>query len=629
MRFGKFLFVGMLSVAALCPAERPNVVLVLLDDVGTGWVPPYAQRLMPADLEPEILAAYRKAHGHQGPVDPAAHIKAASECMPYLSMLARDGAVFDRCFATASLCAPSRAGLLTGSFQQSWGAYWNKDIDDHGIPADRVVIAEPLRQAGYRCGMVGKWHVAKKDPAVMEHIWTEGLGEKLPIPPGYKGRWPELSKRLKGSGWQSSSFPGQHPLDRGFDYYFGYNSHDSKYYAADELWENRERVARRPDGEFLTELLNSKSCEFIEAALKEDAPFFLYYAPMTLHGGIVPPPEKYTAQFNTGNRFSDEYAGHLLALDAGIQQIFQTLEKHGQLENTLFIFSCDNGCTLYNVPPYNAPNRGGKGTGWLGGLNVPLVVWQPGAVAPGINQEIASLADVMPTVLAAAGAPVPEGIDGKSLLPFLRGEARHGPRESLGSAGIHSSRWSYSYETGGENNTQDGDKCPMYAWYLKGDRLLMRMTPTRPGLYNALPDGSPAQTLFFDIGADRRQRTNLAAQFPEQVAQYNRGIRRWLGKVAEPISSQQEDYRELLEAPPTMRAADAGRPAAAPPVDANGDGRISFGEFAALKARHGEARGRPFKDEVVSDLFSRKDLDRDGFLSFRELAAKPGSQPAQ
>lgn len=622
MKISFMLFV-LTAFIGLCDADRPNVVLILLDDIGTGWVPPYAERLVLSDIEPEILAAYRKTHGHQGPVDPAAHIQAAAACMPALSDLAREGAVFDRCFATASLCAPSRAGLLTGSFQQSWGAYWNRDIDEHGIPADRTVIAEPLTEAGYRCGMIGKWHVARKDPEILEQVWTEELGERLPVPPGYKGRWNELSQRLRDSGWQSSSFPGQHPLDRGFSYYFGYNSHDSKYYNAAELWENHERVPRRPDGEFLTDLLNRKSCEFIESALEKDTPFFLYYAPMTLHGGILPPPERYSEAFNTGNRYTDEYAGHLLALDDGIKQIFSVLRKHAQLENTLFIFSSDNGCTLYNVPPYNAPNRGGKGTGWLGGLNVPLIIWQSGQQATGINREIVSLADVMPTVLEAAGAEIPGSIDGKSLVPFLRGETEHGPRESLGAAGIQSSRWSYCYEAGGENNTQDGGKCPMYAWYLRGDRLLMRITEITPGLYDALPDGHPARTLFFDIAADRRQLKDRAAEFPEQVAQYDLGIRHWLDAVAMPISSQQEDYHELLSAPAAPPEEERGRSGGRPPqVDANGDGKISYEEFVALKVRHGEARGRPFKDAVVNDLFRRKDIDQDDFLSFEELAAE-------
>lgn len=541
-----FLLFALLSALPLC-AERPNVIFLVVDDLGLGWIPPYAERLSPEAIEPEIYAKYVQNHGHLGPVDKAAHIKAASECMPELSKLSDEAAIFDRAFATAALCAPSRAGLLTGSFQQQWGAYWNKDVDDHGIPADRTIIAEPLKAAGYRTGVVGKWHVAKKDPGFIEKIWVEELGEELPVHPYYKGHWPKIAKALKDTPWQSSSMPGQHPLDRGFDYYFGYNSHDDLDYNSNTLWEGWERVPQRPEGEFLTDLFNEKACEFIDASLEADEPFFLYYAPKTLHGGIQRPPEHYVRAFDTGNGFTDIYAGHMLALDNGIGMIMDTLRLHGEADNTLFIFSSDNGCTLYNVPPYNAPNRGGKGTGWMGGLNVPLIIWQPGVVRPGINKQIASLADVMPTVLQAAGAIIPDGIDGKSLLPFLTGKTREGPRTSLASASIHSSRWSYSYEAAGENNTQDGTEAPLYAWLLENDEMLMLINPIKPGLYENLPDGLPEQALFYNIEDDRAQRKNLVISQAERVRAMQAGIHEWLRDMSEPITSQQEGYRDLIE----------------------------------------------------------------------------------
>ena len=514
-----FLMTGFANTAE--NSKQPNIVLILVDDVGTGWIPPYADRLTPADVEPEIVASYSKKRNRSQPVNVGKHIEAARACMPTLSKLAAQGAVFDRAFATASLCAPSRAGLMTGSFQQRWGAFRNMDIEEHSIPEEKTVMAEPLKAVGYRCGMIGKWHIAEKDPAIIEQVWAD-QGGAGPIP-GSK-RHELVLKAKKEYGWQSSSKPGQHPLDQGFDYYFGYNSYDSKYYNATGLWENHERVPARPNGEFLTDLFNEKSCEFIESALKESKPFFLYYAPMTLHGGILPPPDHYSEPFDTGIKFSNEYAGHLLALDQGIEQILQTLTKYDQEKNTLFIFSCDNGCTLYNVPPYNAPHRGGKGTGWLGGINIPFVVWQPGVVKPEINREIISLADVMPTVLEAAGASIPKDIDGKSLLPFLKGEAEQGPRDHLVSSAIQSSRWSYCYEAEGEINNKDANDCPLYAFSIQGDRLLMHITAIKPGLYNALPKGLKERTLLFDLK-----------------------IHEWLKMCREPLTSQQQDYRELLK----------------------------------------------------------------------------------
>jgi len=536
-----FLFL-LLSIAAF--GAKPNVVLILIDDVGQGWIPPYAERLTPADVEALIVEDYQQKRGKGEKVDVEKHLQAARDCMPYLSKLAKEGAVFDRALATASLCAPSRAGLMTGSFQQRWGAFRNVDIDDHSIPDEKTVMAEPLKAAGYRCGMIGKWHIAEKDPDIVEQVWAD-MGETGPIP-GPRRREVTLKARNQ-YGWQSSSKQGQHPLDRGFDYYFGYNSHGDHYYESDTLWENHKRVPKRPKGEFLTDLMNEKSCAFIESALKEKKPFFLYYAPMTLHGGILPPPAHYSKPFDTGIKFSDEYAGHLLALDHGIEQIFQTLEKYGQDKNTLFILSSDNGCTLYNVPPFNAPNRGGKGTGWLGGMNVPFVVWQPGVVQPGVNREIVSLADVLPTVVEAAGASMPENIDGKSLLPFLKGEAEKGPRDHLVSSAIHSSRWSYGYEAEGENNKRDASSCPLYAFSIQGDRLLMHITAFKPGLYDALPNGMPDQTLLFDLKSDPHQQTDLHAQYPEQVSLMNRQIHDWLIETKEPLTSQQEDYKRILE----------------------------------------------------------------------------------
>ena len=540
------LTVGLSLMVALPASARPNVIVIVLDDIGTGWVPPYADRLSPEDIEPEIYAQYVRVHGHQGEVDKQKHIDTARVCMPTLSKLADEGMIFNHAFATAALCAPSRAGLLTGTFQQDWGAYWNKDIDDYGIPPERTVLAAPLAQAGYRTGIIGKWHVAPKDPAIIEKIWVEDLGQQLPVAKYYNGLWPEIEKRLKGTAWITSSQPGYHPLDRGFDYYFGYNSHDDLDYESDTLWEGRTRVSKRPPGEFLTDLFNEKACAFIRDALAAHEPFFLYYAPKTLHGPISAPPAHYTAAFDSGNQFTDEYAGHLLALDHGIEMMLETLREYGQLDNTLIIFTSDNGCTLYYVPPYNAPNRGGKGTGGSGGLNVPFIVWQPGTVRSGVSDELVSLTDIMPTALEAAGADIPDDISGRSLLPYLKGEASHGPHETLGASSIHSSRWSYSYEADGENNKQDATDAPLYTWTSDGGYQLMLVSPIKPGLYKHLPEGYPAQTLLYDMQSDPQQRHNLADAHPEQVARLSAGIHQWLADKQLPLTSQQQDYERML-----------------------------------------------------------------------------------
>jgi arylsulfatase A-like enzyme len=183
----------------------------------------------------------------------------------------------------------------------------------------------------------------------------------------------------------------------------------------------------------------------------------------------------------------------------------------------------------------------------MGGLNVPFIVWHSSAVRNGTNEEIVSLADVMPTVLEAAGAPVPDGIDGKSLVPFLTGESPEGPRDSLASAGIHSSRWSYSYEANGENNKQDAQKAPLYAWYLEGDELLMLVTEIKPGLYGQLSEGYPEQVLVFDIGEDRAQRENLVEEYGTELDAMQNALNGWLRDMEVPLTSQQDEYQRLIE----------------------------------------------------------------------------------
>jgi arylsulfatase A-like enzyme len=222
------------------------------------------------------------------------------------------------------------------------------------------------------------------------------------------------------------------------------------------------------------------------------------------------------------------------------------LEENQQLENTLFVFTTDNGCTLYNVPPYNAPNRGGKGTGWFGGLNVPLLIWGENLTRTGISQEIVSLADLMPTILDYVGADVPTSISGKSLIPYLTEIEETGPRKVLSSISIQSSRWSYFYDGNGENNTRDGMKAPLYAWHFDGVHLLMRVTPTKAGLYETLRDGLPEQVMLYDVTTDRRQLNNIAESNWERVEAMDHDLRAWIGTLSEPITSQHDDYQILL-----------------------------------------------------------------------------------
>jgi arylsulfatase A-like enzyme len=157
------------------------------------------------------------------------------------------------------------------------------------------------------------------------------------------------------------------------------------------------------------------------------------------------------------------------------------------------------------------------------------------------------LADLMPTILNYAGIEAPTNISGRSLVPYLTRTEEKGPRDSLNSVSIQSSRWSYFYEGNGENNTQDGINAPLYAWRFDGEQLFMRVTPTKAGLYESLPDGLPAQVMLYNIRKDRQQRNNLAKDNWEQVEAMDANLREWLAGLKEPTSSQKKDYQMLLK----------------------------------------------------------------------------------
>jgi uncharacterized sulfatase len=526
---------GMAAASAQAPSpEPPNIIVVNLDDISPAWFPPYARKLKPGDVEQKICQEYAAMHKDEGTFDLPKTIDAACHSTPFIDSLAQNGMVFDRCFATASTCAPSRSALLTSCYQQRWGAYSIPDVDAAGVPASVPVMPEYFQKAGYLCGIVGKWHIAEHDPALAP-AKGQGIGTKID----------------KKGYYVTSSKPGQGPLDRGFDYYFGYNHPESAYYNAGDLWDGRQEVPQRPKGEFLTDLFNAKCADFVNRALAEKKRFLLYYAPMALHGALLPPPEKYTSQFHTGIPFTDQYAAHLLAVDTGIHNLYDILKAHGQDQNTLFILSADNGQTWYRVPPYNAPYRGGKGTGWLGGTHEPLIISWPARLRAGWHSELVSTMDIFATALDAAGLKPAKPIDGRSLLPLMLGQTKVGPHSKLFSAALHATAWSDNYFKGDavqveRTNYHDEPTCPLYAWRQDDveDSLLMYISKTDPHLYPEFPDGRPEQKLFFNLRVDPQEENNIFADTP-QVQEDSLELGEWLDQLKPPVVKHAAHFQQL------------------------------------------------------------------------------------
>jgi arylsulfatase A-like enzyme len=290
-------------------------------------------------------------------------------------------------YAAAGNCAPSRACLLSGTYTPRHHVYAVGSTDRgpkasqrlvpvpnrNGIPSDNLTLADALKAAGYATGHFGKWHLAGKDGAL--------------------------------------------PTEQGFDVSFDSFGEGSEKEGSEQ---NKAGPPGDPKGVFT---LTRKACEFITA--QRERPFFCYLAHHAIHSPLQGRPET-RAKFQAkapGTQHDDPlYAACTYDLDASVGQLLDHLRELGLEDNTLVVFTSDNGATQQSP---QEPLRGSKGGYYEGGIREPFLVRWPGVVQPGSSSNVPVInVDLYPTFLAIAGAPVPEGkvLDGESLLPLLRGE---------------------------------------------------------------------------------------------------------------------------------------------------------------------------------------------------------------
>jgi arylsulfatase A-like enzyme len=333
-------------LAAFAQASKPNIIVILADDMG------YADA------------------GFNGCKDIPT---------PHLDSIAKNGIRFSAGYVTAPQCAPSRAGFLMGVDQNRIGCENNNVTDIAGL-SEGATMADRMRAAGYRTGMVGKWHLGTK--------------------------------------------PGQQPLDRGFDEYFGFLRGSSWYLpqagqkSIAQILEGRKAV---PVGGYLTDAFGERAVRFITE--NQAKPFFLYLAFNAPHSPYEAPAEEIAKFAHITDTKRRTYAAMVAVMDRNIGRVLTAL-KTAQLEqNTLVVFLSDNGGPG-DGHSNNTPLRGWKGDTFEGGIRVPFVMQWPGTIKPGLTVDtpVSSL-DLLPTALAAAGQPIPAPLEGKSLLPALRGEA--------------------------------------------------------------------------------------------------------------------------------------------------------------------------------------------------------------
>ncbi len=429
-------------------AQKPNIVYILADDLGYGDLSCYGQT----------------------------HFKT-----PNIDKLANDGIKFTQHYSGSTVCAPSRSSLLTGQHTGHTFIRGNKEVrpeGQHPLAAEVYTLAESLQDAGYVTGAFGKW----------------GLG-----------------------------FPGSEgdPNNQGFDEFFGYNCQRlAHHYYPYYLWYNQEKTVLEGNEGFNTaqygpDVIHEKAMGFLDN--NRDKPFFMFYPSLIPHAEMFAPEEymeKYRGKFEPENSYQgvdsgEEYrkgpygsqpeshaatAAMIDLLDNQVGEIVKKLKELGIYDNTLIIFSSDNGPHLEGGanPDYfdsNGPLRGYKRDLYEGGIRVPMIAVWEGKIAPGTQTDhLSAFWDVYPTFSEITNAETPDNIDGISFLQTLLGnEDKQTKHEYL--------YWEF-HERGGRRALRKGD------WKLVNYHVL---------------DPKKTTVELYNIATDPGEQNNVAESNPEIV----------------------------------------------------------------------------------------------------------------
>ncbi len=362
-------------------AVRPNIIVILADDLGYGDVSTYLKGRFST---------------------------------PNIDRIGREGVVFRQGYVSAPICSPSRAALMTGRHQQRFGFEFNngpssRDAREHlGLDPKEVTIAEVLRTAGYRTGLVGKWHLGSNDEHYptnrgFDYFWGFLTGQTnfiRPTAPDAVNAFPPRAVAAAAQAAADATTPGA----------VGTGEITQPYAVVGKLNAVITGPARTPvdlgDG-YLTEMLADQAIGFIDGG--KDKPFFLYLAQNAPHTPLQTTNKYYDRFPNIQNRSARVYAGMVSALDDSIGKILTHLDRTGLAKNTIVVFLSDNGCAAYIADICSPePLRGGKLTYDEGGVRVPFMLRWPGHVRPGTDYgRPVSSRDVFPTLVAAAGLPLP------------------------------------------------------------------------------------------------------------------------------------------------------------------------------------------------------------------------------
>ena len=417
---------------------------------------------------------------------------------PHLDALARQGVRLDQHYSGAPLCAPARAALLTGRYHQRTGALSvesNRGMDR--IAPREATVADLFKTAGYATGMVGKWHNGAFDPR-------------------------------------------HHPQARGFDEFVGFLNGGMYYWR----WTlDRGGTPWRSDGRYLTDVFTDEAVAFLQRHRAE--PFFLYLAYNAPHAPLEAPPEDVRPFAEHGGLSATVRTlyGMIRRLDAGIGRVLEALDVLGLAENTIVLFTSDNGPLLGgDYRRYNGPFRGAKNLVLEGGIRVPAMVRWPARLPAGrVFRGMAHFTDWLPTLLAACGVDErPElPLDGVDLLPVLAGEVTDAPRHTLYwqhnrsrplrncNAAMRDGEWKLVWPYPPEARYKsDEDR----RWY---ERMFTEPHFTAPIAQYMLerPVPQPERPRLFNLADDPGEEVDLSERHPARRARMQRDLERWFDAV--------------------------------------------------------------------------------------------------
>ncbi|HIF9436210.1 TPA: sulfatase family protein [Photobacterium damselae] len=501
-------------------AEQPNVLLVIMDDLGTGQLDFALDSLDKTELAKRPVPAR-----YQGDLDKM--IDAAHRAMPNVAKLAQNGVKMTNAFVAHPVCGPSRAGIFTGRYPTSFGTYSNDDALQ-GVPFDIKLLPALFQENGYRTANIGKWHnakIASKDK-VAEDARTRDYHD-IQIPVIGKGFGPE---------------------ERGFDYSYSFYASGAALWNSPAIYQNGKNI---PAPGYLTHNLTNEALKFIEDS--GDKPFFINLAYSVPHIPLEQAsPAKYMDRFNTGNVEADKYFAAINAADEGLGQIMALLKQKGELDNTLIFFLSDNGAVHESPMPMNGMDRGFKGQMYNGGVRVPFVAAWPNHIpAGGKSDTLISALDILPTALKAAGISIPQDmkVDGQDIMPVLAGKAEQSPHKYIYWAG-----------PGAKHYSEEND--PFWYGYWKWITYESDTIPSNPNL-EKLSKGSWAirdqdwALYFYDDGSnkvklfndklDPSESKDLAQKYPEKVVEMKNAFYDWIKDKPKPVAWGQDRYHVLTE----------------------------------------------------------------------------------